>query len=96
VACGGDRWQLDRGRARSSAAAHLIGEFARPSWRGGGGADKGATAEAPRHQTSFLKLIQCASDGAARRLKGRGQLPFGRQPVAFAIGAGFDGPLEIG
>ncbi len=76
--------------------AHLIGEIARASRRGGGGADKGAAAEAPRDQTRFFQLIEGAADRAARRLKGRGQLALGRQPVAFAIGAGLDGPLEIG
>ena len=63
----------------------------RPSAR----ADIGAAAEAARYQARPFELIKSASDSASCRVEGDGKLTFRRQPVSFAIGAGFDGAPQI-
>src|SRR6266508_1868280 len=76
--------------------AHLIDEVARAPRAGCRRADKSAAAETSRHEPCLFELIQRAAHRAPRCLERCRQLPLGREPVAFAIGAGLDGALQIG
>ena len=58
--------------------------------------DKCPAAKPAGYEACPLELIERVPHCAARDVEGLRKLAFGRKPVAFAIGAGFDGPLEIG
>jgi hypothetical protein len=76
--------------------ADLIDKVAVPAVGGGHRPDERAAAEPPRYEARPLELIERVPHRAACGVEGLRKLAFGRKPVAFAIGAGLDGPLQIG
>ena len=87
--------RLDRhARLDELQRADEIGDVAGRRLQRSGVVDERPAADAPHHEAFLLELVERLADGGARGSERHCELAFGRQLIAVAEHAGFDGVAQ--